>query len=822
MLNYDSGNRLFSITDDAHLLNAAVPANQLLTMIYAGTPFSLSTVTEYSDPNRLRQISYTTSRFADGTPFLYSVSQIGAAGTAPPVLWQYTYTELYGQPFLTQAGLADPTGQTNGVLKNTIAYDGSGRVQQISDANGNLRQYTYQTATSTLVQVSNAGVLASTWIQNFDSFNRNTGTVDALAHADSVLYGDANNPFQPTSVTNRNGQTSSMTYDPTYGNLLSATAPTNGATLTTQSQYDTTLFPTGPNHPVTFTYGYKSDRAYSYTQPEALGEPLMITDPLGHVSHFRYDSRGNLLWSVDPLGRQTDYQYNDADQLIQIQLPPKAVNSPGRTRTVYTYLYLGGPLIRTDLYDETNTRLRTANYAHGNEGEAKAQTGSVELASQTYDPAYRLKTLTNGNSQAFSHKYDLKGNLTQFAHPRANTGYAGFDTRQGVFDSDDILTQTTDGNNKTIVLAHAPDDSRLTDIFYPAGTLATTHSDYDAYGRVVHVSDNAGDYQYVYDDASNITSVTTLYHGLPAKTLNVTFHPDGSRASLSTPVGTFSYSYDDDGELLNVSFPWNQTLSYTYDAAHRLLSQTQNKFVTSYAYDNLNELLDLNQIVPNATMSLAHFWNMTYDGAGNCQGVNASALGPLNQTSRLNYATYFCLWTYDNRDALTNEHLGATNGYLSQYTANHNYVADAADNLTTIRSNVFDTVNADSQSANLSQNYDGNGNPTDNLQYDLNDRLTNVSLGGGSNVLASYRSDGLRATKTITVNGNVGAPTYFLYDGTRVLCELDASGNVTAAYGYGGAGLAQRYSAGTGLYTAYTFDPMGNVVGRMRRMCLSI
>ena len=281
MLNYDSGNRLFSITDDAHLLNAAVPANQLLTMIYAGTPFSLSTVTEYSDPNRLRQISYTTSRFADGTPFLYSVSQIGAAGTAPPVLWQYTYTELYGQPFLTQAGLADPTGQTNGVLKNTIAYDGSGRVQQISDANGNLRQYTYQTATSTLVQVSNAGVLASTWIQNFDSFNRNTGTVDALAHADSVLYGDANNPFQPTSVTNRNGQTSSMTYDPTYGNLLSATAPTNGATLTTQSQYDTTLFPTGQLASTQTGALTPSGTAHFLTAVALMADGANVTQPLG-------------------------------------------------------------------------------------------------------------------------------------------------------------------------------------------------------------------------------------------------------------------------------------------------------------------------------------------------------------------------------------------------------------------------------------------------------------------------------------------------------------------------------------------------------------
>ena len=49
-----------------------------------------------------------------------------------------------------------------------------------------------------------------------------------------------------------------------------------------------------------------------------------------------------------------------------------------------------------------------------------------------------------------------------------------------------------------------------------------------------------------------------------------------------------------------------------------------------------------------------------------------------------------------------------------------------------------------------------------------------------------------------------------------MVCELDASGNVTAAYAYGAAGLFERYDYVAGDYTAYAFDPAGNLVERLK------
>jgi hypothetical protein len=76
-----------------------------------------------------------------------------------------------------------------------------------------------------------------------------------------------------------------------------------------------------------------------------------------------------------------------------------------------------------------------------------------------------------------------------------------------------------------------------------------------------------------------------------------------------------------------------------------------------------------------------------------------------------------------------------------------------------------------------------------------------------SNMLTSaYKGGGLRAWK----QGTSGqAKEYFLYDGAQVVAELDPTGKVVHAYGFGPNGLAQRYypnTTGNDFYINYTFD----------------
>ena len=72
---------------------------------------------------------------------------------------------------------------------------------------------------------------------------------------------------------------------------------------------------------------------------------------------------------------------------------------------------------------------------------------------------------------------------------------------------------------------------------------------------------------------------------------------------------------------------------------------------------------------------------------------------------------------------------------------------------------------------------------------------------------AGYAASGLRAWKEVA-----GAKTYFLYDGLFPICEINASGSVTATNVYGPDGLIARKTGTT--WTYYSFDQQGNLALR--------
>jgi hypothetical protein len=86
----------------------------------------------------------------------------------------------------------------------------------------------------------------------------------------------------------------------------------------------------------------------------------------------------------------------------------------------------------------------------------------------------------------------------------------------------------------------------------------------------------------------------------------------------------------------------------------------------------------------------------------------------------------------------------------------------------------------------------------------------------GTTFSAGYRGDSVRAWKNA---GGSTPKTYFLYDGTRPVVEMDAAGGVTAVNTFGANGLLSRRAGmvngtlGTSVY--YSFDASGNVAQRM-------
>jgi len=229
------------------------------------------------------------------------------------------------------------------------------------------------------------GTVEKWWIQRYsgsDGRYVSAGVEDSDSNRTYLYYDDPDNAFLPTRVIDKNGKMTSFEYDD-YGNLTKVTDPrgtettynldytdfvlgrissvqvvnttqsynktvaeydyyepsglvqwiktlkpgtTDGSTVQTNFTYDSlgnilTVDAPGNNAAtrIVTTYNYTTDGGYS--QSTKLGQPLTVTDNLGHVTHFRYDARGNIISVTDAIGNVTKYSYNIAGQRVLTVLP---------------------------------------------------------------------------------------------------------------------------------------------------------------------------------------------------------------------------------------------------------------------------------------------------------------------------------------------------------------------------------------------------------------------------------------------------------------------------------------------------------------------
>jgi YD repeat-containing protein len=793
-----------------------------------------------------RQVAYTFNPGdANNPPVLQSVSQVVTSGTPnPPAHFTYGYASGSGRQ-LNSMTVPSPTGSGNSTA--TINYDTVGRVSSLVDGNGNQRVYTYN-ATTTGVQVKDsANNVVLSWAQKFNTSGLNTGIMDAATHNTAIAYADAANPFKPTSMTDRNGHATSYTYD-SFGNILTVTTPRNVTTTYTWSYTNfalgrltniqegskpaTTITyyePSGlvqtitkpePNNgagttTTTFTYNslgdvstivapgndaassittslnYTTDGAYS--QSAKIRQPLTITDNLSHVSHLRYDSQGRTTSVTDALGNETNFSYNLIGQLLTTTYPTTGQTGSGNSHSTNAYLYAGGPLTSLTSYDESNTPVRQVSRTYGLEGELLTVSGSTEPVTNTYDAVYRLKTLKDGNNNTTTFAYNNMGLPSSITMPGNEV------TQFTSYDNAGNLLQRIDATGVTTNYVYNDSESRLTDIQYPSTTSLNVHFTYDGYGRRSGMTDNAGSQAYSYGNLDELLSVATTYSGLSAKTVSYSYYANGSRASMTTPAGTFDYSYDAAGRASAMTNPFGQTTSWTYQNNDWLHTQTlDNGATATYTYNALGQITRLLNQIGSTTIS--DFTNIGYDGVRNRVSVSSSIPGA---TSLSGTTTY----TYDSKNQLTQES-STRNG---SFTDNFGY--DSAGNASSFRG-VSRTYNSNNQQSGTGYSYDGNGNPTSyngtTLTFDPENHLTAY----GTSLTAAYTGDGLRAWKQ-----NSLGRTYFIYDESNPIIEMDSSGGVTAINSFTPKGLVSRRQATVDEF--YTFDAEGNVAQRSDKMAAS-
>ena len=432
-------------------------------------------------------------------------------------------------------------------------------------------------------------------------------------------------------------------------------------------------------------------------------------------------------------GNSVAYEYDDLDRII-------AVRYDGETNPSVEYLYdnMGSATLRKDNIAQVQTK-------------------------QLYDFADRLCRIeekglgSNALDHTYEWTYDQRDNVASITETLNGTNWE----INFAYNADDILTQTTYGNN----------------------AFANT---FDALGRQTQRTHTV----------SGSTRMTTTYGYI---------NPDS--AHTTTLLST----------VRNRGTQFDKTTAYTYDDRGNITSVTANGSTTTFVYDNLGQLTRENNQAAGKT------WTWTYDTAGNIlskseYAYTTGSLGTALDTITYGYADSRgwgdLLTSYDGRSFQYDEignllsdgewtytwSKGRQLASMSKPGSTLTFTYDADGNRT---SKTVNGVTTTYTYVDGRVTHETNGTDTIHYRYDTNGTLLSMNLNGteyyclyngqrdviglydaNGNVVVEYTYDawGKPLTTTGSLASTVGAKNPYRYRGYRYDAETGLYALTTRHY----------------------------------------
>jgi RHS repeat-associated protein len=346
---------------------------------------------------------------------------------------------------------------------------------------------------------------------------------------------------------------------------------------------------------------------------------------------------------------------------------------------------------------------------------------------------------------------------------------------------------------------------------------------------------------YTYDTAGNRTSMTNaLVHitqlldyngrGQPTRVIDangtetlLSYHVRGWLSSVTVvdPSGDLSlnsvtnYTYDNVGQLINITLPNSVELNYTYDGSRRLTG-ISNNLGESIAYSLDNAGNRTAETILNSGGGISYSVTRAFDELSRVMDVIVAE----NQTTHVDYdvngnattvtdpRTNVTNQTYDPLDRLeqTADPAGGTTNFGYDDQDRLTSVTDANGNTTTYTYDAFDNVTevTSPDTGTATYTYDNANNRTGMIdsrgvvvayRYDALNRLTSVTYSSAPEENVTYQYDQ-------TANGNRGIG--------RLTDITDQSGSTAYQYDHRGNLLSKSVSLnGQSYTTAYQYD-LGN------------
>ncbi|MFB7946708.1 LamG-like jellyroll fold domain-containing protein [Kitasatospora phosalacinea] len=807
-----------------------------------------------------------------------------------------------GQGWLLQTAVANYTGDPNHptaaapLAVEARTYDPAGRLATVTDAmgrtthtyyndddtvaevdldgfhnaNGTLRdvvlqQNTYDPAGNLTQRVTGGG--RTTVVNSWDAAGRSSSTTidpGGLDRSTRYTYDAAGRPLTTVLTDGTQTRETDSTYDP-VGHVLTSTvknSPQNATTSYTYDQRGLTLTSVTPDGnaagatPAAYTTGYTHDALGRLTQileptvtahhfdPATQADAAQQTAP---VSRTGYDTFGDTVEQDDADGNITTYTYDADSEPTAVSSP--AYTPPGTTATVTstvttTYDALGRPTASTvdpgglnrvtaygyDQFGNTAKVTRpavdgstpTTLLGHDLDGELLSETDPTGATTQyTYDDLGRTATTTRlvrqPTAAAFTTTYthDDAGNQTSATTPGRETSTAAFNAAGETVSTTDALQHTT---------SYAHDlTGGVTKVTLPDRTGVTT----------------------AYDQAEQpVASVPFAHDGTALPGQQTGYDPDGNAVTSTDANGhTTSYAYDAADRMVRQTEPLSATATITtqlgYDpTGRRTLYTDGNGNPTSYTYNSLGlpestiePPTAIDPVLADRTYTTGYDAALEavtsaepggvtittgFDAAGNRRTETAAGTGVTTATRTFGYDADGRLLT-SSAPAGTETYSYEDRGHLTSAsgpTGNSTYQYDADGRLASRTDASRTTTFGYDADGRLTSTADPLTGALIGYQYDTVDDLTGVTYGSGGATRTFGYDDQHRLTSDTlkTPTGGTEASIAYAYDPagnltTQTTTGLTGSGS--HSYGYDWAGRLTSWDNGTAT-TTYGYDGNGN------------
>jgi len=474
--------------------------------------------------------------------------------------------------------------------KLLFTFDPQGRVSQVIDPAGRVFKYEYD-ADGNLAKTIDP--FNQETLYNYNNHNL-TLLTDANGHSLYFEYDSDDRVYHSWQDANNNEV--SLSFD-----------PVNSKTTVTDSRGNVSAYEYN-------TYGLESKITDAQNQTQNFVwdgnlNKTLSTDQNSHIATYTYDTRGNLLNSVDPQGNSTTFTYEPSFDF------KKTATDAQSNVTTYDYDAKGNLLKLTDTLGHF-----TAN-TYDALGELNSSTNSKNYSTTfIYDQYGNLITTTDALGHITTFSYDILGNRTQIKDAKNNITQFTYNNLnqliQIIYPVNSTNTFTYDALGNKISSTDSAENittysydlnNKVTSIINPIGK--TIAFEYDTEGNRTKVIDqNQHETTYQYDSLNRLISETNPL-GLSK---SYTYDPAGNRTSMTDAKGNaITYEYDSLNRLNKINYPDSSLVSFVYDSLGRRIAMTDAQGTTSYAYDKLCRLTQVDGPKENDTLQY------TYDELGN-------------------------------------------------------------------------------------------------------------------------------------------------------------------------------------------------------------